>query len=120
MFKRLRVRLTVVCALITSVILIGMAVSSFQISAYQLRQRADESFASDLSAVLSHLGSQRVLDHTWLSQTEAGGLLLCIEDAGRPLLYRGSWTAPFRQEVSDRVKQAALDRFGFDLSLIHI
>ena len=114
MFKRLRVRLTVVCALITSVILIGMAVSSFQISAYQLRQRADESFASDLSAVLSHLGSQRVLDHTWLSQTEAGGLLLCIEDAGRPLLYRGSWTAPFRQEVSDRVKQAALDRFGFD------
>lgn len=40
--------------------------------------------------------------------------LLCIEDAGRPLLYRGSWTAPFRQEVSDRVKQAALDRFGFD------
>lgn len=33
---------------------------------------------------------------------------------GRPLLYRGSWTAPFRQEVSDRVKQAALDRFGFD------
>lgn len=114
MFRRLRVRLTVVCAFVTSVILIGMAVTSFQISAYQLRQRADESFASDLSAILSHLGGQRVLDHTWLSQTEAGGLLLCIEDAGQPLLYRGSWTAPFRQEVSGRVKQTALDRFGFD------
>ena len=66
MFKRLRVRLTVVCALITSVILIGMAVSSFQISAYQLRQRADESFASDLSAVLSHLESQVWSRTRWL------------------------------------------------------
>ena len=91
MFKRLRVRLTVVCALITSVILIGMAVSSFQISAYQLRQRADESFASDLSAVLSHLGSQRVLDHTWLSQTEAGGLLLCILDTTLPTIAALPW-----------------------------
>ena len=87
MFERARHMLALQCTLITGIILLAMAAAFSLVSQRQLSEKADASFQSDVNAILYHLRSQPVLDHTWLSQTENNGaLILAIELNGAPLL----------------------------------
>ena len=117
MFEQLRRRLTLVCTAVTSIILIGMAAGSFAVSAAQLRARDDKLFLSDLNAVFYHLASQNVIGHTWYTQTESNtGMLLYIEDGGKPLLYNDAWDDGLHASLSARAKAESMRLFGFDAS----
>ena len=88
------------CTLITGIILLAMAAAFSLVSQRQLSEKADASFQSDVNAILYHLRSQPVLDHTWLSQTENNGaLILAIELNGAPLLYSGATRLEDRDPV---------------------
>lgn len=141
MFKRLRIRLAVVCTVVTGIILAGMACGSLYISEQELARRGQSSFHSDVNSILYHIASQNVLDHTWLAQTEAsGGLMLYLEDSGAPLLFEGTERGVFlleakkegqskpdsfavkmddggeRKRLLLQAKEAALSRYGLDIS----
>lgn len=88
LFRRLRVRLTVACSLVTGLVLAGMALASLHFSETQLRQRTEDSFRSSLNTVFLYLRDASSIDQAWLSQTEtSGGLEIYLEDKGKPLLY---------------------------------
>lgn len=116
MFKRLRIRLTVICTLITGIILAGMAWGAFYISQSQLTHRAQASFLSDMNSILFHLQSQTFIDHTWLSQTEANGnLMIDIMDKGIPILYSKNKQGEIRTQLFAKAYQTALEEFNFDV-----
>lgn len=88
LFRRLRVRLTIACSLVTGLVLVGMALASLHFSESQLRQRTEDAFRSSLNAIFLYLRDASSIDQAWLSQTEtSGGLEIYLEDRGQPLLY---------------------------------
>lgn len=103
LFRRLRLRLTVLCIAATGVIVLGMSGAALAVSQIQLTAKAEAAFQSDVNAILYHLRSQTVVDHTWISQTEAGGnLTLYLELSGQPILYAAAgggswWSGPGRR-----------------------
>lgn len=142
MFKKLRHRLTVICTAITGAILIGMALACLYVTEQELARRGQALFQSDLNSILFHIRSQNVIDHTWLSQTEtSGGLMLYLEDSGKPLLFAGANTGMqvvlefansagteqgyfqidplqnrLRNELLLRIKTLAFDQYGLNIS----
>lgn len=114
MSERARHMLALQCTLITGIILLAMAAAFSLVSQRQLSEKADASFQSDVNAILYHLRSQPVLDHTWLSQTENNGaLILAIELNGAPLLYSGATRLEDRDRLVALAWASALSQ-GFD------
>lgn len=114
LFRRLRLRLTLVCTVATGVILTAMALSALWVSQTQLTGRNAAAFQSEVNAVLYHLRSQSVVDQTWLAQMEAGGdLIIDVQLSGNALLY-GSGEE--RQTLTEMARKKALQDFGFDLT----
>lgn len=98
MFKHLRLRLTAVCAICTTFVLIAMALFSMQYPIQQMDKQAEEAFASNLNSIFFYLRDQRTIDQTWIAQTEAANsLIIHIESYGQPLLY--TLQHPERQEL---------------------
>ncbi len=117
LFRRLRLRLTVLCIAATGVIVLGMSGAALAVSQIQLTAKAEAAFQSDVNAILYHLRSQTVVDHTWISQTEAGGnLTLYLELSGQPILYAAA-DGGGRRELVERARAAAWQGYGVDLSL---
>lgn len=115
MFKSLRIKLTLLCTVITGIILAGMAVGALHIAQTQQEKNSLVAFRSDYNSLIYHIQSQTVLDYSWLSQTENGNqLILSIEDSGVPLLFGGTWRpATDREHLVALAKKTALAA-GFD------
>ncbi len=118
MFESVHRRLTLflTCILATGAILLATAAGFLLFTQKQASENAEAAFNSSVNAILAHLRSQPVLDHTWLSQTEHdGGLLLHVELDGVPLLYAGSGSTE-RKALVTQAKDEALSGQGLDLS----
>lgn len=90
MFKKLKLRLTFICTLITGIILSAMAISALYISETQLRKQNDQSFLELFQTVTYHLETETIINYDWLVQTErANSALLYIEDNGMPFAFKG-------------------------------
>lgn len=90
MISKLRRDMTIVCALITGVILIFMSIVSLRISEDQLEIPHQESFERQISDLIYRFNTESIVQWSWLSQAEIeGNLSLYIENNGSPLLYRG-------------------------------
>ena len=115
MFKRLKLRLTLLCTLITGIILTGMAYGALAIARGQQLSSSRVAFQSDYNSIVYHLQSQTVLDRSWLAQTENGNrLVIHIEDNGVPLLFEGAFTTLTpRSVLVGRCREEAA-RLGFD------
>lgn len=112
-----RLALFLSCILATGAILLVTAAFFLLFNQKQLTEGSEAAFNSSVNAILSHIRSQPVLDHTWLSQTEAdGGLLLQIELDGHPLLFSGRSSPEQRAALVGLAKDAAYADQGFDLS----
>jgi len=113
MYKKLRIRLTIVCTLATSLVLVGMAAVSVRFSERQFTAQSREAFSSELNALFFYLGGQSYIDHTWLSQTEANNdMLIRIEDGGAPISFTGK--NPDRDRLTALALQTAREQYGFD------
>lgn len=117
LFRRLRLRLTVVCTAVTGLILLAMACAALAVGRAQLTARAEAAFESEVNAICYHLRGQTVVDHTWIAQTEAGGLTLYLELSGAPVLYPPGQTDPERAALVALAREKALEAFAFDLSV---
>ena len=73
MFKRLKLRLTLLCTLITGIILTGMAYGALTIARSQQLSSSRVAFQSDYNSIVYHLQSQTVLDRSWLAGGREAG-----------------------------------------------
>lgn len=73
MFRKVHIRLCLLCAGITIFILLAMSFGYLYISEQGLRSNHFISFQNDMNTVLSNLEQQTEITYEWLTRIEAGG-----------------------------------------------
>lgn len=115
MLSSLRIKLTVICSLITGAVLIAMAFIALGISENQLSKANISAFKSNINTVLYKLQIDRGLSTTWLAQTESTEeLIIHIEDNGQPLSFKGSWNTLSNREKLVEEAQKTAKGLGID------
>lgn len=88
MFKKVHLRLTILCASITAVILLAMSFGYLYISEQSLKNSTFSSFQNNMGTLLTNLEHQNVITHEWLTKMENNGkYLIHITDNGVPFLF---------------------------------
>lgn len=88
MFKKIRLRLTLLSGSITTLILIIMTFGYLTISEKNLLENRLLSYENDLYTIASNLEQQNILTHTWLSNLEANGkYYISVLDNQVPFLF---------------------------------
>ncbi len=88
MFKKVHVRLTLLCAGITAVIMIIMSLCYLYVSEEGLYKNQFQSFKNDINTITTNLEQQSVISMEWLSKMEAqGNYLFFVLDNGVPFLF---------------------------------
>lgn len=87
-----------------------MVIGILVISAREFNKKNLVSFQNQILNITSRLQSGTTISCTWLSRLESDNrLIIHIEDNGKPLLYRGSWTpASGRDTLIMRAREAAM------------
>ena len=92
MFKSLKLKLTLICTLITGIILCIMAFAALYVSESQLKIQQDQAFNVLFENVVNYLETEQVIQYDWLVQTErANQCTLFIQDNNVPLSFRGAY-----------------------------
>lgn len=88
MFKKVHIRLTLLCASITAVIMIVMSLCYLYVSENGLYKNQFQAFQNDINTITTNLEQQSVISMEWLSKMEAqGNYLFYVLDNGIPFLY---------------------------------
>lgn len=88
MFKKVHIKLTLLCAGITAIIMITMSLCYLYVSETGLYKNYYQSFQSDINTITTNLEQQSVISMEWLSKMEAQGkYLFYVLDNGIPFLY---------------------------------
>lgn len=88
MYKKVHIRLTLLCAGITTVIMIVMSLCYLYVSEKGLYRNQFQSFKNDINTITTNLEQQSVISMEWLSKMEAqGNYLFFVLDNGVPFLY---------------------------------
>ena len=88
MFRKVHIRLTLLCAGITAVIMIIMSLCYLYVSETGLYRNQFQSFQNDINTITTNLEQQSVISMEWLSKMEAqGNYLFFVLDGGVPFLY---------------------------------
>lgn len=88
MFKKVRIRLTLLSGSITTLILMIMTCGYLYISEQNLLENRRDSYQSDVYNIAVQLDNQGVITHAWLSQLESSrGCFISVLDNGMPFLF---------------------------------
>lgn len=88
MFRKVHIRLTLLCAGITAIIMIIMSLCYLYVSETGLYRNQFQSFQNDINTITTNLEQQSVISMEWLSKMEAqGNYLFYVLDGGVPFLY---------------------------------
>ncbi len=88
MFKKVRIRLTLLSGSITTLILMIMTCGYLYISEQSLLENRRSSYQSDVYSIAVQLDNQGVITHAWLSQLEASrSCYISVLDNGTPFLF---------------------------------
>lgn len=88
MFFKVHLRLALLCAGITSLVVGIMSLAYLFISEKNLNETYFSSFQNDMNTLLSNFGSQSVITHKWLSEMEGGGkYIIDLRDNGVEFLW---------------------------------
>lgn len=102
MFKKVHLRLTILCGSITAVILLAMSFGYLYISEQSLKNSTFASFQNSMSTLLAGMEHQNVITHEWLTKMEGNGrYLIHITDNGIPFLYNERETEEQKQLFED-------------------
>ncbi|MCM1048363.1 MAG: HAMP domain-containing histidine kinase [Clostridiales bacterium] len=88
MFKKVHLRLTLLCAGSTAAIMIVMSLAYLYISEQNLNKNQLQAFENDINTIATNLEHQNVITMEWLSKMEAqNNYIFFIIDNGVPFLY---------------------------------
>ncbi len=88
MFQKIRLRLTLLCGAITTLITVAMTVGYLYISEKTLVENRLMSCRNDILTITSNLEQQSVISHAWLSKLETGNnYYISLLDNGVPFWF---------------------------------
>lgn len=101
MIKKLHRKLTLLCSIFTSAILLCMSGIFLFESERSQRENSFLSFTADMNSLLASLEEQTVLSHSWLRKMENGKYRIYLLDNGRPLLFNALSLSGQEQNLID-------------------
>ncbi len=106
MFKKVHLKLTLLCTGITGMILICMTFFYLLVAEINLKNNYYHSFESNVQNIIYNLEKQTIISYEWLSKLEAGGrYLIFLEDNDQPVLYGNIVKNEKREELLSNVKK---------------
>lgn len=121
MYKKVHIRLTLLCAGITTVIMIIMSLCYLYVSEKGLYRNQFQSFKNDMNTITTNLEQQSVISMEWLSKMEAqGNYLFFVLDNGVPFLYNqlnDSDEATSKKLLLEECLDTYNNRFAIDPSI---
>lgn len=101
MFKKVRIRLTLLCAGISIIIMTVMSFIFLYVSEHELYQSKLQSFQNDINTISANLDSQSVISMEYLSRMEAqDNYMFYVTDNGAPFLYNSITSEKFENNFS--------------------
>jgi len=117
MYKKVHLRLTLLCAGITAALMIVMSLCYLYISETGLYTNQYNSFRNDINTIATNLEQQSVISMEWLSKMEAqGNYAFLVLDNNIPFLYNSLTENP--DSANHTILEESLDfyRQSFDIS----
>lgn len=117
MYQKLHIQLTLFCTMVTGMILVILTLVCLSISEKALERNGYISFLSDLNSMLTHLESQTVITHQWLSKMEQNQrFLIQAYDHGRPLYYQSLKRSEEENDLIAHTAKKAKETYSLDIS----
>lgn len=109
MIRKLQRQLTLLYTLTTGIILTLVVIAISVISQLNLMGKIDENFQNYIMSISTKLQTDVYFNISWIATMEAdNGLLMHIEENGKPLLYRGAWNpSSDRDDLIHQAKEQA-------------
>lgn len=100
MFQKVHIRLTLLSAGITVMIMFIMSLTYLRLSENSLYESRYSSFQNDMNTITANLEQQTILSIEWLSKMEAqGNYTFFVLDNGVPFLYNRLSSSPARNSL---------------------
>lgn len=116
MYKNFHLKLTLFSTFITGLILVLSTFVCLSLSEKEMEKNNYISFLDDLNTMLTHMESQTVISHQWLSKLETGKrFLIQIYDDGKPLFYQTLKRTEKEYEQLDQATAYAKSVYGLDV-----
>ncbi len=87
MFEKLHKKLTLLCSVITTGILLVMSAAFLLVSENSQRQNSFLSFCADMGSLLTGMEEQDALSHSLLKKLEGSKYRIYLWDNGQPFLF---------------------------------
>lgn len=107
MFKKLHIRLTLLCTIVSGSILILMSLACLSFQEANSRESYFSDFRVNVNMLINYLEEQSVISHIWLAQFHNDTHFeIDIQDNGEPLAF-GSLTTVSKEEAFARIRETA-------------
>ncbi len=112
MFKKLHIRLTLLCTVVSSLILIFMSFACLSFQEAESRERYFSDFQVNVNMLINYLESQSVISHAWLSQYHLDTHFeMDILDNGSRLAFGSLKPLPSKEPLFELVREKAKDEY---------
>ncbi|MBD5544841.1 MAG: HAMP domain-containing histidine kinase [Lachnospiraceae bacterium] len=106
MFKKVHLRLTLLCTGITGIILICMTCFYLLVAETNLKNNYYHSFENNVQNIIYNLEKESVISYEWLSKLEADGkYTIFLEDNDQPIFYGNIVKNETRTELLSNIKK---------------
>lgn len=118
MIKQFQFRLTALCTLITSLILVIFTVICLSIFETEIRTQETDTFQTNLDTVYQNLQFQSSIPHQWLRQAEHNyQFFLRITDNGVPLFFQSLSQNEPAELLLNQAEEIAFSKYGINTKL---
>lgn len=116
MLKKLRLRLALLCALMTGTVFAAFMITVTIFTENQLQRMNELLFQNNITAIVNRLQSEPLVNTDWLAETEAAqSCIISIGNNGQPLRFGGAgFLATNRGEIIQSAREQALMQADFD------
>lgn len=115
MFRKLHIQMTLFATLVSGTILLIMAVACLYIAENGTRENSHATFVGNAYACISHLETQQLLTHQWLSETQKMyQIQMQIRDNGQDLFYKKISDTPSDAPAFQEAAEISRTTYGID------
>jgi len=112
MFKRLHIQLTLLCTVVSSLILIIMSFACLSFQEAKSQERYFSEFQANVNMLINYLESQSVISHNWLTQFHQDSHFeMDILDNGNKLAFTNLKPIPSKEALFELVRETTRNEY---------
>lgn len=116
MYRKLQVKITFFCTIVTGLILIAMSCICLYIVEKGIKETNKSSFINNRNTIISYLENQTIISHTWILKAEKNfHFQIDIKDKGYNLVLKSLVSDRNKEYLIALANETALNEYGLDI-----